>query len=165
MMLLFGFVGRTPKSWAKALTGGVVLGVFVYVVALFAFGGIELAYVTGGLPYRRRAAFAVGVLCGIYYGIAFTRARGGPMANLLLVMALPFGIPFFVTFVAGLRFPQFVVYRSYLDLFLVGTVPTATVAGVIIVWEKFWLTEEEFEEWAREYYPLGLWNKRNDQDS
>ncbi len=78
-----GFVGETRRDQVLVVLGGVLACWIGYFGAVALVYGDVSALVAGEetTDPRRVAAIGSGIVCWGYYGLAFVRARGGPVLN------------------------------------------------------------------------------------
>ncbi|WP_435360473.1 hypothetical protein [Haloarchaeobius sp. DFWS5] len=92
---------------------------------------------------------AGGVACGLVLGVAFTRALGGPVLNLLLSMAWPASLAGLVAVAAGLP------YDNVFDVaggFAIVFPPFFVTLGCLLVWFTS-LGPDRIDKWSRRSLP------------
>lgn len=149
-----GFRGQSAGGHLLVVLGGAALCAATYVAGLDALGGLELAYVTGGHPFRLRAALTAEVVTSTYFGIQWTRARGGPTTNFFAAFFVPLGTPGPVAYLAGARTPDYTLFTSYGDLILICLVAIVPMIGIMTAFERFALEDRAAREaWHAEHFP------------
>lgn len=88
------FRGRGRKSQVAVVAGGFLAWAAAYAVFLTALGdGLATAGGVEAVRARRRAAAAAGAAAGLYFGVLWTRARGGPLLTPLYLLAVQLLVP------------------------------------------------------------------------
>lgn len=85
-----GFAGRSRPDQAVTVAGGAVACLVGYLGVALAVG--DLSALADGGGSRRLAAAGAGVACWGYYGLAFVRARGGPVLDAVLYPLVTVGV-------------------------------------------------------------------------
>ncbi len=152
---LDGFAGRTRRDQALTVFGGVLACLVGYVGAVALVYGDPSVLAADGRNPRRIAAAGASVACWGYYALAFVRARGGPVLDVLVYPLVTVGVaPTLLRLVAfgvdaAMLFPG--LSLEPLVLAALAVVPGVGWFCVILaVWSSR-LDERERREWERRH--------------
>lgn len=148
-------------SHFAVFVGGIVLWLVAYTSSILLFGSPKLvsAATADGLIVRQVSVGAAGVLVGLYFAVAYTKALGAPLPNLLAASAISVLMPPSVlTF--GASPPDAVLIG---ESFFVSAVVLATGSGVTIIAVIGWYYlrfggtgTEAAERWEDATFPPGF---------
>lgn len=152
---LDGFAGRTRLDRTLTVIGGVLACLAGYVgVVVLVYGDPSVLTGEGRTP-RRLAIAGASVACWGYYGLAFVRARGGPVLDALVYPLLTVGVvPTLSRWLAfgvdvGDLFPGLSLEPLVLVVLAVG--PGVLSFGVILAVWAARLDEGARREWERRH--------------
>lgn len=154
-----GFADQSSFEHGLTVIGGMIVCAGVYFASLdFLMGGIEMAIseVPEATVLRRRSATIAGVICFLYFSIAFIFARGGPLLSFIFypVVSLIYGIPFAIFVLFGKTPDNLHTHGSFLisPTFVRDTVWMATpgilTAFLIIGLWMLWIDNDDLKQWA-----------------
>ncbi|WP_226004601.1 hypothetical protein [Natrinema salinisoli] len=121
-----------------------------------------VGYVSLGGGGTVTAISAGGALCGLVLGIAFTRALGGPVLNLILSAGWPFLFGGGMVLAGDIQIDR--LYTASVVLAL--TCPAFFSAfGCLLVWFGI-LGPGRIDDWNREHFPPAFFEEtRNEQET
>lgn len=132
------FCGRSRGSQVAVVVGGFLVWIAAYAVSLAVLGG-ETAAITdspGAIRARRNATAIAGAAIGLYFGALWTRARGGPLLNIVYLVGVQLLVPDRAYALGGTP-PEHVVSGAESAFILLFADPTWILDRAITVFPSF----------------------------
>lgn len=144
----------------QVIVVGALLGIVSYVYLAMIIGG-QGAVAADGMAAARRTAIAMsGFLVGAYLARAFVRGVGGPLLNLLYLLAHLVLTPVAAVYVGGGSMPEhfllggdWLSVGSVLEALLVVVIPLSTYVLGQALWFRHRCSAEERIWWANDHLP------------
>lgn len=153
----------TIPSWAHSavFVGGVALWILAYTICVLLLGSPEMASAANaeGLVLRQVSVGVAGVTVGLYFAVAYSRAVGAPLPNLLAASAITVLMPGYVLALGETASHPPIIG----DSFLVTAVVLSAGSGVTILSVICWYYlrfggagTDAAEQWEETTFPPGF---------
>lgn len=161
--LLRPFDSQSHAAHVLTVGTGVTVGVLAYVGCIVLLGGVE--HLAGSDPSavraRRIAIGVAGVIAAAFFAGAWLRGFGGPLLNLLYLVATVVGGPILVDHLYGATTPVAALFGTgtgldhWVGLVIAGTPGAVVFFAILFAWDST-RSEQRRREWARTHMPPPL---------